>query len=692
MVKTLSIWITIFSINSSVVLAAGNIQHRKFDRILKRKHIGKEFSTESFDSLITFLDKELSRLKHKFGRAKARKDDKAMDDLKPKLSLLKFAIKKIDDVKDLKESDPSKDKYFYLAKRIYYTISSEPYEPKNSNLQMLWEALLQINTHLKYKKKSKLDDELNENEVVKESKFLVDPHSGITFTNPSELAGMSTQQISNLDIEDDHPLWNTHSYMKEHPNPWARMEKWVEDNYTEVLLKNEKELKDTKFRYNLKDARRILFFTKIKDSDSNAKANAKDRFGIKWKVKWGGETHSEPVANRLYLKAGGKINDLVYSNDPGGENFLFILEDPNESGKKCDDISSVKVFIKCMRKSVYKMDVSPYIKESGVIKKSNYQRLFGDNYLTVKKKYSLKKLMGREYILFNEVSVEFKGEQRMKKGGPTPFSSMGGLKDRAIRSLSLFDLWIHNIDARDPNNRGLLIKNFQDGFKGYQYVESQHDLGSSMGAITKPVELNKLKIGPKFVELQKSGPAGPRLRFEQFTLFRPKSWLKATHADLWWMARHLNRIDYAFVKSAVKATHLPDFVREVYAYRLYRRLLDILVIYGLRDKSEIDELPIPNVSIALSTPQDRLNAAIKYNIPLSEIETVMYQRKILKKEIPVALFEDVVVRKGKIWECDDSIIIGLLEKHVYPTGIDRRVFRYFDNRPLKECKFDDSND
>ncbi|MFN8370068.1 MAG: hypothetical protein U0T83_05525 [Bacteriovoracaceae bacterium] len=45
-------------------------------------------------------------------------------------------------------------------------------------------------------------------------------------------------------------------------------------------------------------------------------------------MKWGNEVRSEPVANRLYLNAGGKFQDLVYSYNYQ-DNVVLILSQAN---------------------------------------------------------------------------------------------------------------------------------------------------------------------------------------------------------------------------------------------------------------------------------------------------------------------------------------------------------------------------
>jgi hypothetical protein len=54
-------------------------------------------------------------------------------------------------------------------------------------------------------------------------------------------------------------------------------------------------------------------------------------------------------------------------------------------------------------------------------------------------------------------------------------SARGVRSDRAKRGLAVFTYWIHNKDAKDDNNKGLVDA------ADATYVEYMHDMGASLG-------------------------------------------------------------------------------------------------------------------------------------------------------------------------------------------------------------------
>lgn len=493
---------------------------------------------------------------------------------------------------------------------------------------------------------------------------------------------MTIYEVAGLDIPNDHPTWKSMKEASSSRNdPWSDLEKAQAMSVNKFLKKNFKEILPNNFSYSMNQARNILFYEGIKETNTNAKINVRDRYGIKWKMKWGAEGQSEPVANDLYLKAGAKVSDLVYSSNENNESYILVFVGNEEESQNmlkelfCKNARNMKMFTNCMQESKFKFDVSPYIQGSGVLNPINAKQILGEDYFSVVDKFSVEALMGKNYVILNEASVEFKGSKLMKNGGITPSHNMGSEIDRVSRSNILFNIWIHNVDGSDLNNRNYLEKN-PDGDKKI-YLENQQDLGASMGTALKPAMLNNFRIGNSFMSMLAN-----TVWHKEFILHRPNAWNFATPSDLLWMARHLARIKMPDIKAAVARSAWPDFMQEVYTAKLYSRLNTLLSFYGLNDQKP-DDLKNLNISIDLSTHEKRKSTALKYNVGLHELNELLGVESV----DTIIKYSDRLVSKGKISSCSDSVIINLLEKYRYPSGLSRRVVRYFDDKPLKPCQF-----
>ena len=76
----------------------------------------------------------------------------------------------------------------------------------------------------------------------------------------------------------------------------------------------------------------------------------------------------------------------------------------------------------------------------------------------------------------------------------------------------------------------------------------------------------------------------------------------------------------------------------------------------------------------------------------AERESIFNQYPLLKNEVTAYLEShpkyrfDVVLSEGpKLSSCKKSLLMGLLEKYIYPTGLERRRGRFFNDGTLKDC-------
>ncbi len=85
--------------------------------------------------------------------------------------------------------------------------------------------------------------------------------------------------------------------------------------------------------------------------------------------------------------------------------------------------------------------------------------------------------------------------------------------------------------------------------------------------------------------------------------------------------------------------------------------------------------------ISLKTAEERASVAKKYGLTLDELENTMREHNLLKDD-GTSHFVDRVVEDGELVHCEKSLIIYLLEKNYYPSGLENRLNRFMDKKPL----------
>ncbi len=483
---------------------------------------------------------------------------------------------------------------------------------------------------------------------------------------PYQLEGDTFAEITN-----DHFAWKTLAQVKAEKKSWENIENWANQSVTKIL---QTKYKNRAINYDLNKVRSVFFLKKMKENATSPKVSVVDAWNIKWKMKWGNEVRSEPVANRLYLNAGGRFQDLIYSYSYQ-DNLLLILGEKNAD--TCEEVSSVTVLKKCLSGPPYKFDLGPYIKESGVITENNIDTVLRKLVVTDVANYKKEALFGREFVIFKEGSLEFRDDKIMERGGPIALSTIGATADKFLRSNLLFNIWIDNSDNKDENAKSIILKNFEG--KSLEYIEFFHDLGASFGKEALPASLNSFEIGDDFLRKNLTQDS---LLYSHLLLYRPKAWKAASANDLFWMANYLNEITVDDLDKSVKASGWPDFAQQVFRYRLQKRLYQILVFYNLKTVAELDAITAPTIKVSLKTMNDIVRFAKLYQVPLKQVVAEMVNYKIYNTN-----YEDTVVLDGKLSSCEQSFVITFLEKYLYPSGIERRVNRLYDNKPLPVCKF-----
>jgi hypothetical protein len=51
---------------------------------------------------------------------------------------------------------------------------------------------------------------------------------------------------------------------------------------------------------------------------------------------------------------------------------------------------------------------------------------------------------------------------------------------------------------------------------------------------------------------------------------------------------------------------------------------------------------------------------------------------------------DRLVVGGRISKCDDTVLLGIMEEELHPSGLSRRVRHRTDDKPLPRCRWQDA--
>ncbi|MBT3981113.1 MAG: hypothetical protein HOE90_07150 [Bacteriovoracaceae bacterium] len=751
---------------------------KQADKLFESFGVQVDYDTESFNNLMTYsretlqkniasidtlkekksdLKKTLAESKDKkkkerkaLGLKKPKKLKSKIDDVEDKIDELvlanKFLIYAGSLLAEAKDSDEEleMEKSFYLAKRMIYGLVVEDLKNPLIFFSVIWKLFHQFSTKVDYIAPEDVDRKINLKQAKKEARSLYDSKTG-KLLRKEELANLSYNEIADLDVFPNHPTWRTKQEMASlnGGNAYDGLVSWTEQSANKQLaLESKKKCRDFKNKsnnkniecplasytpdYTLEAARKVLFFTKVKDNDTNPKISTKDAYGMKWKVKWGSETQSETVAGRIYLQLGARYTDPLYvARHNDGSMLTLVLDKKDKESKKleitgkskhhkkeCREIYTYDHFRKCLMSSIYKFKVDGYVKDHGVITEENAEEILKDlPRNTLKQKYQLKDAIGREYVTFIETSVEFRGSKKgLDKSGAEAYSSMGVTDDRAGRATGLYNLYVWNIDVRDQNNSAFLFHDYQGNRD--LYVGITTDLGATNGGALTSAKLNKFTVGEDFVKIKRrtkkvEGVQHYKLKFKQFILYRPDAWVKSTHSDLLWMAKKIARLSNEDIEYAVSISRWPDFMQEMYRYKLEARRNRIAELYGqevllskvsgLLRMNPVLEAPAP-FEVDLSTAAQRRAVERKYDLPTNSIDHAMVKGKIIDQQMnPLKKkyrdqdgnlkFIDVLTADGDISKCQKTVLIGLLEKVHFISGLERRTSRFTDFKNLKECYF-----
>ncbi|MBF0313262.1 MAG: hypothetical protein HQK52_07590 [Oligoflexia bacterium] len=643
----------------------------------KQWKIPEDYSPTAYHTLITATETMLLEEKSK--------DEN--DQNKGKIKLLNYAIELLTKKHNRYASNTDLMTYYNQGRRIIYTIVGEEYDQRaiaagrrNLGADSPHERIQSLLRFLKRKTllKVALQDPttpIGMEQALKEAKNLQGKQESLAV---QALSTLTPEELSNLDLREDHTVFYSQKYLDEHPglDLWARNEEWVNESITQIL-KEKYGLNDVK--YNLLESQRVLFFDDVKLTGTSPKINLRDAFNIKWKMKWMDEIHAATIANRLYLKLGAKFVDLEYATKFAEDGTVVILNDPNKIPDPkaiCNPITADDL-AKCVystRRGVNKSNIRSFIHESGVITKENIGKILSHLHPNALENYRPQKLLGRQYVTFKESLLEI-NPPHIEDIGPIAESNAFATEDRGLRGLLLFNSWINNNDVRENNGKTYLLNNFPDesgnAIQGATFVEERHDLGKSLAGVFSAANPNRLQTGNGYLRIDDNRE---HLHFNYFILHLPGAWLHTTYSDLLWMGKRIIKITRSDLQAILEHTYWPDFYKEAMLYKLLKRRNLMAKYLGIEHLIPIEErdIPAPSLEVPLYNKELRKAAALYYKIPIELLEETYQNSKL---PIGHDRYSDKVLIDGRVNDSTRSLLIRVLRQYRHPAGLDRRRSR-----------------
>ena len=276
-----------------------------------------------------------------------------------------------------------------------------------------------------------------------------------------------------------------------------------------------------------------------------------------YKLKVGGEVHSEPTAGALLAALGFHTDVVVHV-----EEFRIDLE-----GVGADEVRREwRSYFEFKRVHLsYRFD--------------DYFRIGEDD--------------GGSFLVARRASLAAKPPELVRVG-PWPFGSLGNEGLREVRALGIFSVWIGNTDLKEADNNKLALRPGPDG--EWQVLHLLHDPGHAFGRVLS----EQLDAFPW--DLVRRTPDG-RILFNYHSTWNPSLRGSITWADARWMVRLIAQLRREQIAEAVALGAWPDSAGRLLLEKLVHRRNQLVEAFGLEGE------PTPSGPIALLPVARRLRTA-----------------------------------------------------------------------------------
>lgn len=256
---------------------------------------------------------------------------------------------------------------------------------------------------------------------------------------------------------------------------------------------------------------------------------------VAYKLKVGGEIHSEPTVNALLSTLGFNADLTRYVRD-----FRVDLGDIDTAELRNEWRSYFE-----NHRTHLRYDFDDYFVES--------------------------EDAGGRYLLVREGVLEWKPPS-LARIGPWPFGSNGNEGRREVRGLGLFSAWVGNTDLKEAENNKLLVASPTP--ERPQLFALHHDLGHSLGRMVS----EQLRAFPwQFVERTVTG----RIQLNYHSVQPNSLRTMITYADARWMAREIAQLTRVQIAQAVAIGEWPRSAGELLTEKLIHRRNELVAALDL---------------------------------------------------------------------------------------------------------------
>ena len=288
------------------------------------------------------------------------------------------------------------------------------------------------------------------------------------------------------------------------------------------------------------------------------KKSKRKKCRLKFKLKFGMETHADPTANSLIAALGYNADLTMHLRT-----LRVYLGDKSYAELQADWAGYFD-----------RQRVHTYIPLQSVLLPGDEGHGFDAG--------------GREYIVFREAVAELKHEE-IKRIGFFPFSHGIAAEHREARGLFLFNVWIANADMKDEENNKVALRKDPDG--RYRTYLIQQDLGHALGLVL-PEKADAFPWDLVARDPWSRMIGALRGRTELTYLDLQDNGLEdtATYFDIKWMARRIAQLTRPQIAAAVALGRWPESIGALYVEKLIHRRNQFVVAFGLGD--EFAPLPV----------------------------------------------------------------------------------------------------
>ncbi|MCZ6785220.1 MAG: hypothetical protein O7G30_18120 [Proteobacteria bacterium] len=328
----------------------------------------------------------------------------------------------------------------------------------------------------------------------------------------------------------------------------------------------------------------------------------------KFKLKFGMETHADPIGNALMAALGYNVDVSVHIR-----RLRINLGDHSYEDLAADWIGYFD-----------RQRVHTYIPlESVIIERGEDE--------------------DGEYVVFSEGNAEVK-PRGITRIAFFPWSWGMAAEAREARGLGIFNAWIANADMKDEENNKISLRPDENGEQRVYFT--QQDIGHSMGYVLPerpnafPWDLVETSALERLL-----GRMRGRIELNYVNLQQAGLEKVPTYADAKWMTRQIAQLTRAQIEEAVALGHYPGGIGPLYVEKLIHRRNQLVQVFTLED-----ELPLLPVDRHITTADGT----------------------VVDGELVQTRFEESSIEYGKHWRDvlgPAASFLWTMTKQLFQTGV-----------------------